>query len=64
MPARLHLELPPCCLPALTPAAWPLLLTLPARPLGWRRRDILNTYGHQHLLTLASLAKAGALGVM
>ena len=24
------------------------------------RRDILNSYGHQHLLTLTSLAKAGA----
>ena len=25
------------------------------------RRDILNSYGHQHLLTLTSLAKAGAV---
>lgn len=23
------------------------------------RRDLLNTYGHHHLLTLAALAKAG-----
>lgn len=25
------------------------------------RRDILNTYGHQHLLTLAALSQAGLL---
>lgn len=24
------------------------------------RRDLLNTYGHQHLLTLAALQRAGA----
>ncbi|EFN56300.1 hypothetical protein CHLNCDRAFT_144693 [Chlorella variabilis] len=34
---------------------------VPTRHYENLRRDILNTYGHQHLLTLASLAKAGLL---
>ncbi|PRW45043.1 vacuolar -sorting-associated 33-like protein [Chlorella sorokiniana] len=34
---------------------------VPKRHYDNLRRDILNTYGHQHLLTLTSLAKAGLL---
>ncbi|KAI7840820.1 hypothetical protein COHA_005466 [Chlorella ohadii] len=34
---------------------------IPKRHFDNLRRDILNTYGHQHLLTLTSLAKAGLL---
>lgn len=47
------------CLPAF-PSLLSSRLLLPAC-LGIRRRDLLNTYGHQHVLTLASLAKAGLL---
>ena len=28
------------------------------------RRDLLNSYGHHHLLTLAALAKAGECGAL
>ncbi|KAL4448622.1 hypothetical protein ABPG75_005841 [Micractinium tetrahymenae] len=34
---------------------------IPKRYYDNLRRDLLNTYGHQHVLTLASLAKAGLL---
>ncbi|KAL4424634.1 hypothetical protein ABPG77_002252 [Micractinium sp. CCAP 211/92] len=34
---------------------------IPKRYYESLRRDLLNTYGHQHVLTLASLAKAGLL---
>lgn len=34
---------------------------IPKRYYENLRRDLLNTYGHQHVLTLASLAKAGLL---
>lgn len=46
-------------LPPSRPPLPPVSPGSPPRPLP--RRDLLNTYGHQHLLTLTSLAKAGLL---